>query len=108
MSDKPQVIILNGVGSVGKTSMAQALQDIIDRSFLHVSMDVFLGMLPKRMFGHPAGMIFETAMDQGAPSAIIHTGEVMARATRGMRHAVAAMTSVGNSVIVRTGDRRTH
>ncbi|MBS1035938.1 chloramphenicol phosphotransferase CPT family protein [Gluconobacter cerinus] len=100
MSHKPQVIILNGVGSVGKTSTAQALQDIIARSFLHVSMDVFLGMLPKRMFGHPDGMIFETVMDQGAPSAIIHTGKVMARATRGMRHAVAAMTSVGNSVIV--------
>ncbi len=41
MSQKPQVIILNGVGSVGKTSTAQALQEIADRNFLHVSMDVF-------------------------------------------------------------------
>lgn len=100
MSHKPQVTILNGVGSVGKTSTAQALQDITDRCFLHVSMDVFLGMVPKRMFGHPDGMIFETVMDQGKPSVIIHTGKIMARATHGMRHAVAAMTSVGNSIIL--------
>lgn len=29
------------------------LQEIADHNFLHVSMDVFLGMMPKRMFGHP-------------------------------------------------------
>ncbi|ANQ43144.1 chloramphenicol phosphotransferase [Gluconobacter oxydans] len=100
MSHKPRVIILNGVGSVGKTSTAQALQEIVDCNFLHVSMDVFLGMLPKRMFGHPDGMILEAIVDRDAPSVIIHTGKVMARTTRGMRHAVAAMASVGNSIIL--------
>lgn len=30
-----------------------ALQEIADRNFLHVSMDVFLGMMPKRMFSNP-------------------------------------------------------
>lgn len=34
-------------------------------------------MLPRRMFGHPDGMIFETVMD---------------RATHGMRHAAAHAT----------------
>ena len=53
MSQTPQGIILNGLGSVGKMSTAQALQEIADRNFLHVAMDVFLEIMPKRMFGHP-------------------------------------------------------
>ncbi|WP_231868563.1 chloramphenicol phosphotransferase CPT family protein [Gluconobacter japonicus] len=100
MIQKPQVIILNGVGSVGKTSTAQALQEITDRNFLHVSMDMFLEMMPKRMFGHPDGLMFETVVDQNMPPVTIHSGVVMARVTQGMRHAVAAMASVGNSIIL--------
>lgn len=56
MPQKLQVIILSGVGSVGKTSTAQALQGIADGNFLHVSTGVFLGMMPKRMFGNPDGL----------------------------------------------------
>ncbi|WP_419728656.1 phosphotransferase-like protein [Lichenicola sp.] len=53
LGETPDVIILNGVGSVGKTSVARALQDMTARTFLHVSMDVFAAMSPDRMFGHP-------------------------------------------------------
>ena len=100
MEELPYVIILNGVGSVGKTSTARALQDIAARPFLHVSMDTFAAMLPEHLFGHADGMTFETIQDEGKPSVIIHTGPVMARTMRGMRHAIAALAAQGNDLVV--------
>ncbi len=95
-----QVIILNGVGSVGKSSTAKALQAIASKPFLHVAMDAFLDMLPKRMLAHPDGLLFEAAQDGGKPVVAIRTGPILERAMRGMRHAVAAMAEQGNNLIV--------
>ena len=63
-------------------------------------MDVFAGMLPERMFGHPDGMIFETVQDEGSPSVVIKTGPVMERTMRGMRCAIAALASQGSDIVV--------
>lgn len=60
------VIILNGVGSVGKTSMARALLGLAARPFLHVAMDAFLDMLPARLVGHADGLVFEDGVEAGA------------------------------------------
>ncbi|MFZ3005690.1 MAG: hypothetical protein WA047_05905, partial [Phenylobacterium sp.] len=60
MSAPVQIVILNGVGRVGESSTARALQQICARPFLHVAMDAFLDMLPEATFGHADGMIFET------------------------------------------------
>jgi chloramphenicol 3-O phosphotransferase len=95
-----RVIILNGVGSVGKSSTAKALQTIAAEPFLLVQMDTFFDMLPEAMIGHPDGVIFETAHDDGKPSVMIRTGRVMDRAMHGMRHAIAAMAGEGNDLIV--------
>jgi chloramphenicol 3-O phosphotransferase len=97
---RPHVIILNGVGSVGKSSTARALQTITAEPFLHVAMDAFLDMLPEAMLGHREGLIFETIEDQGKPSLIIRTGPVVERALQGMRHAIAAMAAQGNNLVV--------
>lgn len=94
------VIILNGVGSVGKSATARALQAIAARPFLHVAMDAFIGMLPTRLVGHPDGLTFETTPDYGSPSTAVRSGPVLERAMRGMRHAVAAMAEQGNDLIV--------
>lgn len=95
-----QVIILNGTGSVGKSSTARALQAITAEPFLHVAMDAFLDMMPQAMFGHPDGMVFEAHDDGGKPSVDIRTGPVMTRALRGMRRAIGAMALEGNRLIV--------
>ena len=95
-----QIIILNGVGSVGKTSTAKALQGITTRPFLHVAMDAFIDMLPERMIGHPDGLTFETVADEGRSTVIIRSGPVVVRAMRGMRHAIAALAAAGNDLIV--------
>ncbi|MEM7689589.1 MAG: AAA family ATPase [Pseudomonadota bacterium] len=43
---KGRVIILNGVSSAGKTTLARAIQAQADRTFLHVEMDRFISFLP--------------------------------------------------------------
>ena len=96
----PHVIILNGVGNVGKSSTARALQTITAKPFLHVAMDAFLDMLPEKLFGHPEGLVFETVQDQGKPSVVIKSGPVVLRAMQGMRHAIAAMAAQGNDLVV--------
>jgi chloramphenicol 3-O phosphotransferase len=96
----PQVIILNGIGSVGKSATAKALQAITSKPFLHIEMDVFLDMLPEKILAHPDGLVFEAAQDDGKPIIAIRSGPVLQRAMRGMRHAVAAMAAQGNNIIV--------
>ncbi len=100
MLDRAQIIILNGVGSVGKTSTARALQQIASIPLLLVSMDAFIDMLPARMLGHPEGLVFEPRQDNGRPEIAIRSGPVVARLMRGMRGAIAAMAEQGNHVIV--------
>lgn len=95
-----RIVILNGVGSAGKTSIARALQAITLTPFLHVSMDVFCEMLPPAYFDHPDGMRFVTEEADGKPSVAIYSGPVMGRLMNGMRHAVAALASSGNDLIV--------
>lgn len=97
---RSQVIILNGVGSVGKTSTARAVQALAATPLLHVQMDAFLDMLPQAMSGHPDGMVFESFEEDGAPCVAIRTGPVADRALGGMRHAIAALAAQGNHLIV--------
>ncbi len=95
-----RVVLLNGVGSVGKSSIARALQAIASRPFLHVQMDAFIEMLPKTYLDHPDGLTFRTIEQDGKPAVVIGSGEVTVRAFRGMRRAIAAMAAEGNDLIV--------
>ena len=98
--NKPQVIVLNGVGSVGKTSVARALQEATATPFLHVSMDAFMDMVPAKLTGHVDGITFETSFVEGAASTSIRTGSVVERALSGMRHAIVALAAQGNRLVV--------
>jgi chloramphenicol 3-O phosphotransferase len=94
------VILLNGVGSAGKSSIAKALQTITAEPFLHVAMDAFLDMMPARYWDHADGIAFETVQQDGKPSVVIRSGPVAERILRGMRRSVAAMAREGNNLIV--------
>ncbi len=100
MSKSPRIILLNGVGSVGKSSIAKALQTITRDPFLYVAMDAFLEMLPEALWGHPDGIVFETVQEGGKPSVIIRSGPTAERLLGGMRQAIAAMARQGNNLIV--------
>ncbi|RUX25108.1 chloramphenicol phosphotransferase [Mesorhizobium sp. M7A.F.Ca.US.011.01.1.1] len=97
---KARIILLNGVGSAGKSSIARALQTITAEPFLHVEMDIFIAMLPDALQDHTDGFSYETIKQDGKPAVVIRTGSVGARTLRGMRHAIAAMAGQGNNLIV--------
>ena len=95
-----RVVLLNGVGSVGKSSLARALQACAREVYLHVPMDAFLDMLPARTFGAPDGFTFETRCVDGHAVTAVHSGPAARRAMTGMRRAVAALADAGNHLIV--------
>lgn len=100
MTRTARIVLLNGVGSAGKSSIAKALQKIAADPFLHVSMDSFMEMLPEAYQDHPDGFAYETVREDGNPVVVIRTGPVGERVLRGMRHAIAAMAGQGNDMIV--------
>ena len=100
MSETARIVLLNGVGSAGKSSIAKALQTLTATPFLHVQMDVFLEMLPETQQDSPACFSYETRHEAGKPVVVIKTGPVGDRLMRGMRHAIAAMAREGNDLIV--------
>ena len=97
---KPYVIVLNGIGSVGKSTTAKSLQRIAALPFLHVSMDSFIEMLPTRSLDHEDGMTLRVTEQDGHRTITIRSGILMDRLMRGMRHAIAAMASEDNHLIV--------
>ena len=95
-----RVVLLNGVSSVGKGSVAKALQGIASRPMLHVQMDAFLEMMPPGSFGAPQGYAFETRVEDGKPVTAITSGELLAATLRSMRAAVAAMADAGSDIVL--------
>jgi chloramphenicol 3-O phosphotransferase len=101
MNEAPRIIVLNGVGSVGKSSIARALQVMTLEPFLHVQLDTFIEMLPAAyQEQHPDGFVFESVHEDGKPLVVIRSGGVARRALQGMRHAIIAMARQGNNMIV--------
>src|SRR5262245_35205331 len=101
MNDAPRIIVLNGVGSVGKSSIARALQAMTLEPFLHVQLDTFIAMLPAAyQEQHPDGFVFETVHEGGKPLVVIRSGVVAKRTLEGMRHAIVAMAGQGNNMII--------
>lgn len=100
MSAAAKIVLLNGVGSSGKSSIAKALQTMTAEPFLHVQMDVFVEMLPEALQDHPDGFAFETTQVEAHPVVAIRAGRAGRRALQGMRHAVAAMAEQGNNLII--------
>lgn len=96
----PQIIILNGSSSAGKSSTAKALQKMADGYFLHVAFDAFLEMFPQRLWNHPDGISFQR--DDGSDGRLIDVqlGRTALRALAGMRSAVGALAKQGNNLIV--------
>jgi chloramphenicol 3-O phosphotransferase len=96
----PQIIILNGIGSVGKSSTAKALQKIANEYFLHVPGDAFLDMIPAKLWNHSDGISFKQIGGPDGREVTIEMGDVALRVFSGMRGAVAALARRGNHLIV--------
>ncbi|HMS93869.1 MAG TPA: hypothetical protein PKA03_01350 [Tabrizicola sp.] len=93
-----RIVILNGVGSVGKSSLARALQARARLPLLHVAMDGFLEMLPLALQDHLVGVSYERT-ERGVE---VRVGPVGARLLDGMLGAVAALAEAGNDLVFDT------
>lgn len=98
-------IVLVGVSSVGKTSVAEQLQLTLRQPYLHVGIDHFFSMFPYEWLDHPRqpgpGFWVDRTTDaDGAPRAQIRHGEDGAKLLTGMRAAVNSLLATGNNVIL--------
>lgn len=66
--EKGKIIFLNGVSSAGKTTLAQALQNIAAEPYYYISQDTFCDMWPgkhweldpEKMFNHTMSLMYKT------------------------------------------------
>jgi chloramphenicol 3-O phosphotransferase len=95
------MVYLNGPSSVGKTTLARAIQEAMDEPYLHAGTDHFLPMLPNRYWGHEDGFRFVFS-ENGEPLELT-AGPVAHRLIAGMVSAITAVVNSGNNVVVETG-----
>lgn len=88
------IIFLNGASSSGKTSIAYALQSLLEIPFLHISIDNFLQTLPTRFINILSG---ET---QPSENELNHLRTYFPRILSGSHASIAALSSEGNNLIV--------
>ena len=93
----PQIILLNGTTSAGKTSIAHALQARLPGLWLHVGVDHFIQMTPLKFHGAPEGFQFAPQPDGALPLNIGPTGQ---RVLAAFRTSVASIARSGANVIV--------
>lgn len=98
------VLLLNGISSSGKTSIAKALQTCMPEPWLHVSMDKFIGMLHPRFIGPEPeaepGFFFARTKDAAGELYTIRVGETGKKLMVGMRQLVKILADMGNPLIL--------
>ncbi len=104
MNKKVNIIFLNGVGSVGKTSIAKAFQDISSSPYLHIGIDHFIVMLPNNYLpgGNKAseGIDFITEQSKNGPITKVHCGDIGKKLFNSMRKAMVALAKDGFNLII--------
>lgn len=98
-------IVLVGVSSAGKTSVAEQLQLRLREPCPHVGIDHFFSMLPYEWLDHPRQpgpgfWVEKTADPDGSARARIRYCEDGAKLFAGMRAAVNALLATGSNVIL--------
>ncbi len=102
------VILLNGCSSAGKTTLALALQDVLQAPYQHVALDQFRDGMPGRVRGlnSPEGDPGATGLNvvpgelDGKAVTHIQFGEYGERVLAGMRRSIATLSDLGCNVIV--------
>jgi chloramphenicol 3-O phosphotransferase len=107
----PTIILLLGPSSAGKSTLARALQDLLDEPFLHAPIDAIMHMVPKRCLDDephdiggapPAHGGFWWQQDAGQPAAPLVTriGPFGERMIFAAHRAVRAFADSGFNLIV--------
>jgi chloramphenicol 3-O phosphotransferase len=100
------IILLNGTSSSGKTTIAQALQEVMETPYLHTGIDQFLiEYLPKRLIVSSDGIQPATAegwltVFRDEALSQVRIGPTGYQWIAGMYRAIAALVEEGLNVIV--------
>jgi chloramphenicol 3-O phosphotransferase len=103
MSDRGQVIVLNGTSSAGKSTLTRALQARLGGPWLGVGIDTVVFALPAAYRDLPrwAEVFRYVPADPGSHAPFrIETGDLGYRLVEGMHRMVASVADAGLSVIV--------
>lgn len=107
LTSPPSVVFVNGASCAGKTSLGRALQAQADRPMLLLGLDTLFATVPDRWAGGPEGEFRHRGFayqrlpdDDGHPMLAITYGPDGQRMLTGLHHAVAALLTTGNSVII--------
>ena len=106
-----KVLVLNGASSAGKSTLARALQERLEKAgscWVIFSWDDFVPRLPSRWCGGPGdigdlaehGCRYRLQEDGNGGAALLEVGDLGRRMLRGYHRAVAAVARAGISVIV--------
>jgi chloramphenicol 3-O phosphotransferase len=103
-----KVIFLNGTSSSGKTTLAHALQEMLDEPYQHMALDHFRDGLPAKYRGLNSpvnttgqlGLNVVPVQTASAAHTEVRFGEKGKQMLRGMRRAIAAMARSGNNIII--------
>jgi chloramphenicol 3-O phosphotransferase len=95
-----KIIVLNGTSSSGKSSTAKALQNLLDEPYLHMGIDTFIFMLPKRYLNPPLwSEIFEYVWKDGQIEAI-KAGARGHQLVSAMHHSLRTLAQLGLNIVV--------
>jgi len=100
------VIVLNGASSSGKSSIASALQDLLPEYYLHVGIDTFIDMMPRKSNLLESsdltadGFYFATINIQGNDIRRIKSGDYGKKVNRAYHSTVRHFVDSGLKVIV--------
>jgi chloramphenicol 3-O phosphotransferase len=89
----PDVIVLNGTSSSGKTSIARALQLLLPPTFLTFGIDMFIHALPMEPDGAARGLVIE-------PGGRITVDAEFRRAEAIWYRGIAEMARAGDGVVI--------
>jgi chloramphenicol 3-O phosphotransferase len=93
-----RVIYLNGTSSAGKSSIARALQGMLDDLYLHVSLDVFMQMVPPHGWDREGGMVIAPLKE--GEGLQFEFGPLCQTLFSGFHRSLTALASAGNNLIV--------
>lgn len=95
-----RVIVLNGVSSAGKTSLARAIQHHAKSTFLHVEMDAFISFLPSGHEFRPEWFKLESIDSEFGKLPRISNGQRAEALLGVMRNFVIAAAKSGLDLVV--------
>lgn len=106
------IILIGGLSSSGKTSVARELQTLFaqkdQRPFVHTPIDLFMSMLPEQWFSmnaqatierYTSGVVFIDQQDEQGPKTKIQVGEVAMQLLSAYFPTLKLLASQGNNII---------